>query len=331
MVYLNWVRSTAAALSCVSLSLAFVAPAAVAQDYPNKPIRVVVPYPPAGGTDNIARLLSDKLTTRLNRPVVVENRPGANGNIGADAVAKSPADGYTLLFAGLGPLAVNPNIFAKMPYEPTKAFAPVIKVSSAPLVMVAGPSMPFGSVRELVAFAKANPGKLFAGNAGEGSPQHICAGQFAAATGAPITHVPYRGAAPAITDLLGGSVGVICENVGTIRPFIESKKVRPLAVSTARRSSLLPNSPTLVEEGVPGFDFSLWFMLVAPAGTPPAIVEMLNAHVNEILKMPDVLAKLADNANEPAGGSVKDAQDYLRAENQRWPAIVEKIGLAKQE
>lgn len=311
------------------LTLALTAPAAMAQAYPQKPVRLVVPYAPGGGTDNIARVLAEKLTTRLGQPVIVDNKAGANGTIGADAVAKSPADGYTLLLAGMGPLAINSSLYQKMPYEPTKAFAPVVKISSSALVLVASSTGP-GGLKDLMANARNKPGSLNAANAGEGSPQHICASLFACSAGITLTHIPYKGAAPAITDLLGGAVEVMCDNVGTLRPYIQAGKVRPLAVSTRKRVEALPDVPTFEEQGLAGIDFSLWFMLVAPKGTPAAVVDRLNTEVNAILKQNDLVQKLHENASEPGGGSVIAATQFLAKENLAWPELVRTIGLSRQ-
>jgi len=317
------------ALQCILWALALAGLPAAAQ-YPQKPIRLVVPYAPGGGTDNIARLLAEKLGTRLGQPVIVENKGGANGTIGADAVAKSQPDGYSLLLAGLGPLAVNPSLFQKMPYEPTKAFVPIVKVSSAALVLVTGSEMSNEGLKELVATAKSKPGQINMANAGEGSPQHICAGLFARSAGITLNHIPYKGAAPAITDLLGGSVQALCDNVGTVRPFIQSGKVRALAVSTRQRAEALPNVPTFEEQGFAGIDFSLWFMLVAPLGTPADVVTRLNTEVNAVLKQPDMVQRLRENGSEPAGGSVASATQFLANENLAWPELVRAIGLRKQ-
>ncbi|RZS76917.1 Bug family tripartite tricarboxylate transporter substrate binding protein [Pigmentiphaga kullae] len=316
-------------LGAVSL-VAAVFPGAGLAQYPERPVHMVVPYPPGGGTDNIARLLADRLAQQMGRPFVVDNRPGANGNIGADAVARAPADGYTLLLAGMGPLAVNPGLYKRMPYDPAKAFAPIAVVSSAPLVLVAGPSAPAGDLRQFVRIMRERPDSLTIANAGEGSPHHICAGLFVKAAGASVIHVPYKGAAPAVTDLLGGSVQALCENVGTISPYLKERKLRPLAVSTQRRTALLPDVPTFEEGGLPGIDFSLWFMLVAPAGTPSEVVARLNREVNAVLAQPDAIARLRDLANEPVGGTVQAAADFLRKETERWPGLVKSIGLNQQ-
>ncbi|WP_418127964.1 Bug family tripartite tricarboxylate transporter substrate binding protein [Variovorax sp. KK3] len=311
------------------MTFAMVGLSAAAQ-YPERPVRLVVPYAPGGGTDNIARLLAAKLAARLAQPVIVENRAGANGIIGSDAVAKSPADGYTLLLAGLGPLAVNPSLFQKMPYQPSKAFAPVVKVSSAALVLVTGAGASKEGLKDLLVSAKGKPGQLNIANAGEGSPQHICAGLFARSAGITVNNIPYKGAAPAITDVLSGNVQALCDNVGTVRSFIQSGKLNALAVSTRQRAQALPDVPTFEEQGLAGIDFSLWFMLVAPAGTPADVVTRLNAEVNAILKQPDVIQTLHDNASEATGGSVAEASDFLARENRAWPELVRAIGLSKQ-
>jgi tripartite-type tricarboxylate transporter receptor subunit TctC len=316
-------------MAAAVLATTFLAGTARAE-YPERPIRLVVPYAAGGGTDQIARILGEKLAPRLRQAIVVENKPGANGNIGAEAVATAPPDGYTLLFAGLGPLAVNTSLYARMPYDPTTAFAPIVKVSSAPLVLVAGPGAPAGGLQPLLAHARKARETLTMANAGTGSPQHICAGLFGRAAAASILHVAYRGASPAITDLLGGRVEALCENIGTIWPFIEAKRVTPLAVSTRERTSLLPDVPTFEEQGLPGIDFTLWFMLVAPKATPPDIVARLNREVNEILAMPDMIERLRSNAYEPGGGSVAAATEFLLQENKRAPGLVETLGLSRQ-
>lgn len=319
------------ALHCTALLLALAGlPATAATQYPERPIRLVVPYAPGGGTDNIARLLAVKLGARLAQPVVVDNRAGANGIIGADAVAKSPADGYTLLLAGLGPLAVNPSLFQKMPYEPLKAFTPVARISSAALVLVTGSGAPKEGLKDLVATAKSAPGQLTLANAGEGSPQHICAGLFARSAGIVLNNIPYKGAVPAVTDLLGGNVQAMCDNIGTVRSFIQSGKLRALAVSTHKRAQALPDVPTFEEQGFAGIDFSLWFMLVAPSGTPGPVITRLNTEVNAILQQPDVIQMLHDNASEATGGSVSEAAQFLAKENRAWPELVRAIGLGKQ-
>lgn len=307
--------------------LALLATTAWAQSYPERPLRIVVPYAAGGGTDQSARLIAEKLAVRLKQPVVVENRAGANGSLGADFVARAPADGYTLLFAGMGPLAVNPSLYKRLPYVPTQAFAPIVQVASTPLVLVAGPAASADSLPSLIAQARQEAGRLTAANAGDGSPQHVCAALWSRAADATLSHVPYKGSAPAITDLLGGNVATLCENLGTIRPFITSGKVRPLAVSTRQRSDLLPGTATFAEQGLPDIDLRLWFMLVAPAATPAPVVERLNREVNAILALPEVTARLHETANHPVGGSVQAATEHLAAENRRWPDLLKSMGL----
>jgi len=257
--------------------------------------------------------------------VVVENKPGANGTIGADMVARAPADGYTLLLGGMGPLAINPSLVAQMPYEPIKAFAPVVKVSSMPFVLAAGPSAPASDFPSLMAQARGDDAKVTAANAGEGSPQHLCALLLAKRAGVSFVDVPYKGAAPAINDVIGGNVQVVCENVGTIRPFVISGKVKPLAVSTAGRVALMPDVPSFRELGVKDIDFSAWFVLVAPANTPADVVNRLNKEVNAILRQPDFVARLGDVANVPLGGSVDAAMEFLTRENRDWPVLLKSV------
>ncbi|MGE0808790.1 MAG: Bug family tripartite tricarboxylate transporter substrate binding protein [Burkholderiaceae bacterium] len=309
----------------IACSLGLPGAGASEAPYPSKPVRLVVPYPPGGGTDIVARLLADRLRERLGQTVVIENKPGANGIIGADMVARAPADGYTLLLGGIGPLAVNPSLMPQTPYVPDQAFTAIVKVSSVPFVLVTGPSAPATELQKLLAYARSNSGKLTAANAGEGSPQHLCVSLLARRAGVSFVDIPYKGAAPAINDLLGGSVHVICENVGTIRPFVQAGKVRPLAVSTSERVSLMPDVPSFKEQGIADIDFSAWFMLVAPARTPAAVVELLNREVNAVLRQPDFVARMQEVANQPLGGSVQAASDFLARENREWPPILKSI------
>ena len=310
------------------LALAWIS-SPVAAQYPEKPVRLVVPYAPGGGTDSIARLLAEKLAARLGQPVIVENKGGASGIIGSDAVAKAPPDGYTLLLAGVGPLAVSPSLFQKAPYQPTKDFVPIVKVSSAAMVLVTASKKPGEGLKELVEYARNRPGQLTIANAGDGSAQHICAAMFTRSAGITVNHIAYKGAANAITDLLGGNVQAFCDNVGTVRPFIQSGKLKPLAVSTRKRAEALPDVPTFESQGLRGIDFSLWFMLVAPKGTPVEVVTRLNNEVNAILKQPDVIQKLHDNGSEPAGGPATSANQFLAKENAALLEMVSAIGLTK--
>lgn len=307
---------------CLLGALAVTASAA---PYPDKSIRLVVPYTSGGGTDIVARLLAERLRARLGQSVIVDNKPGANGMIGADMVARAPADGYTLLLGGIGPLAINPSLMPRASYDPTKAFVAIAKVSSMPFVLVGGPSSPADNFEGLMAYARGNDVKLTAANAGEGSPQHLCVSLLAKQAGVSFVDVPYKGAAPAINDLLGGNVQITCENVGTILPFVQAGKVRALAVSTRERVSLLPEVPTLRELGVLNIDFSAWFMLVAPAGTPGQVVDRLSVDVNEILRQPDFVAKLREVANEPSGGSSKAASEFLQKENREWLPLLKSM------
>ena len=296
-----------------------------AAPYPDKPVKLVVPYAPGGGTDLIARLLAEKLRERLGQSVIVENKAGANGSIGAGAVAKAAPDGYTLLLAGMGPLAINPTLIPQMSYVPAKDFAAITMVSSFALALVAGPSAPAGDFAALLAHARQNPGKVTAANAGEGSPQHLCISLLAKRAKVELTDVPYKGSAPAIADMIGGNVQVECENIGTVLPFVKGGKLRPLAVSSSQRALLLPEVPSFRELGIAGADFSSWFMLVAPADTPAEIVQRLNKDVNEVLRQPDFVARLRETANEPMGGSVQAATEFLQKENREWPPLLKTI------
>lgn len=270
------------------------APAARAQGaWPNKPMRLVVPFAAGGTSDILARLLSDRLRAVLGQPVVVDNRGGAGGVIGADVVAKSEADGHTILLGTIASHAINPALQPRMPYDALKDFAPVILLGSIPNVLLVGAQQPFQTVADVIAAAKARPGTVAFASAGQGSSQHMSGETFKLLTGAELLHVPYRGSAPAIQDLIAGQVPCSFETVTVALPHIQGGKVRALAVTSAQRSAMLPNTPTLQEAGVPGFDVSSWQGIYAPAGTPAAVVERLNTEIQKIIGEPEMKARMA--------------------------------------
>jgi tripartite-type tricarboxylate transporter receptor subunit TctC len=298
------------------------APLALAQEaWPSKPIRIVVPFAAGGTSDVLARLIGEKLQASLKQTVLVENKAGAGGVIGADAVAKSPADGYTLLLGTISSHAINPALQAKMPYNATTDFAHVILLGSVSNVLLVGASQPYKTVPELIAAAKKSPGSLSFASAGQGSSQHMSGEMFKLLTGTDITHVPYKGSAPAIQDVVGGQVPMSFETVTVAVPHIQSGKVRALAVTSAQRSAALPNVPSLQEAGVPGFDVASWQAFYAPAATPPAIVNKLNAEIAKILVMPDVKARLDGLGLVYSANTPEQFTAFGKAEIAKWTKV----------
>ncbi|MEO8305601.1 MAG: tripartite tricarboxylate transporter substrate binding protein [Betaproteobacteria bacterium] len=315
-----------AALAAVS-GIAFAAPA-IAQEpaYPTKPIRLVVPFPPGGATDIMARAVAQKLTEAWGQGVVVDNRPGAGGNIGSELVAKAAPDGYTLEMGTVGTHAINSSLYAKMPYDHVKDFAPVVLVAAVPNVLVVNPAVPVNSVQELIAYAKANPGKLNFASSGAGTSIHLSGELFKVMAGVQMTHVPYKGSAPALQDLLGGQVQLMFDNLPPSLPQIKAGKLRALAVTTPSRSPALPDVPTIAESGLPGFDASSWFGVLAPAGTPPAIIAKLNAEIAKWLASPEAKEKLASVGANAAGGTPEDFARHIQMETAKWAKVVKESG-----
>lgn len=290
---------------------------ALAQKFPDKPIRLVVPFAVGGGTDILARDLAPRLAESIGQPVIVENKGGAGGNIGAEAVAKAAPDGYTVLF-GSNSLSINAGLYQKLPFDPVQSFAPVGMVATAPLVLVVHPDSAFQTVRDLVAAAKASPGKLNWSAPGKGTPHHLASELFNRMTGADIVHIQYKGGGPAINDLLGRQTQASVQTVSSVRSFISAGKLRALGVATARRTPLLPNVPTIAEAGVPGYEVNLWYGLFAPAGTPPQVVQTLNTALTRVLGDPAAQAKFASQGYElhpgtPAALGTLLAEDLARS------------------
>jgi tripartite-type tricarboxylate transporter receptor subunit TctC len=313
-----------AAATVAAAALAVLA--AAQAPYPSKPIRMVVPFPAGGTTDLLARAAAQKLTESTGQPVVVDNRPGAGGNIGAELVAKAPADGYTLLMGTVGTHAINPGLYAKMPYDHVKDFAPVILVAGVPNVLVVNPALPVNSVQELIAYGRANPGKLNFASSGSGTSIHLSAELFKTMTGVQMAHVPYKGSAPALQDLVGGQVQLMFDNLPSSLALIKGGKLRALAVTSAQRSSALPDVPTVAEAGVPGFEASSWFGLLAPAGTPPEVIAKLNGEVARWLATPEAKEKLAAQGAIAAGQSPEDFARHIAAETAKWQKVVKESG-----
>lgn len=295
-----------------------------AEDYPIKgrTIRIIVSYPPGAANDFLARIVGNKLAERWDVPVIVENRPGANGMIGANFVAKSPPDGYTLWLGTDGPAAINTSLYKTMQYDPVKDFAPLTLLARYQLVLVTAPSLNVNSVSEFIALAKAKPNTISYASPGVGSQHHLSMELLAAITGAQMLHVPYRGSAAAVTGLLSKDVQAQFQGTAVVQPFLQQGTMKALAVSSAERSPVLPNLPTMAESGVPGFDISIWFGLLAPAGTPPAIVEKLNKELIAIVNIPDVREKMLGQGLEPATNTPEEFSAMIKNEIVKWGKIV---------
>ena len=306
--------------------LALTAVGAPAQTYPTKPIRLVVPFPAGGTTDILAREVGQTLSASLGQPVVIDNRPGAAGNIGSELVAKSAPDGYTLLMGTVGTHAINPSLYARLPYDHVADFAPVILVARVPNVLEVTPSLPVYSVADLIKLAKQSPGRINFASSGSGTSIHLSGELFKTMAGVDMTHVPYKGSAPALTDLIGGQVQVMFDNLPSSLPQIKAGKLRAIAVTSTQRAPALPDVPTIAESGLPGFEATSWFGVVAPAGTPPAIVARLNADVNQWLQTPDAKEKLLAQGAAAAGGSPEQFAAYIRAETEKWAKVVKASG-----
>jgi tripartite-type tricarboxylate transporter receptor subunit TctC len=309
------------------LGCAIAASGAMAQQYPSRPVRLIVPYPPGGSTDFIARPVSERLGERLGQPVVMDNRGGAATVIGAEIAARAPADGYTLLVGTVTTLAVNPALKPKLPYDPVRDFAPVSMLSMQPYILALHPSVPATSVAQLVAHAKANPGKLSFASAGLGSGAHFAGELFNTMAGVSILHVPYKGTGPAITDVIGGRVEILYAGVATLRPYVGSGKMRVLAVTSAKRSPGMPDVPTIAESGLSGYETNTWNSLLAPRGTPPVVIERLNAAVAQVLSEPDLRERWAQQGIDAEPGPPARLASHIQAEIARFNRLVKATGL----
>jgi tripartite-type tricarboxylate transporter receptor subunit TctC len=305
----------------LALALVLALPAVAQDAYPAKPVKLIVPFPPAGGTDVLSRAIAQAISSQSPGFIfVVDNRPGAGGNIGLEAAAKSPPDGYTIAMGQTANLAVNPALYTKMPFDPLKDFAPIALVSSQPLIVVVVATSPYKTFKELIDASRKESFNM--ASAGNGTIGHIAGELFQRRAGVKWTHIPYKGAGPAVTDMLGGSVQVFFANTQSVSGLISGGKLRALAVTSTRRLPGLPNVPTVAESGYPGFEAATWSGLVAPAGTPPAIIEKLNVEVNKALKRPEVSKKLEDEGSTPLGGTPQQFADYIRAEHAKWGTAV---------
>lgn len=295
--------------------------------YPSKPIKFVVPYPPGGPTDAMARLIQGPLQSKLKTSVIIENRGGAGGNIGSDFVAKSPADGYTILLAASGPMSVNKTLYKSLPFDPDKDFAPLIQISAFPLVLEVHPSVPVSNLKEFLALARERPNELSFASAGNGTPQHLAGELFNNTTKMKLQHIPYKGAGPALNDVLGGHVKVIFDILGSSVQYIKTGKLRPIAVTTASRSPALPDVPTLAEAGLPGYDFSAWHGIVVPAATPKPIVSKLNQAINEVFADPAFKKRWEEFGTPIVGGTPEAFGALMRSESTKLGKLVRETGV----
>ena len=313
---------------CAALSAAVVAAASLqagAQSYPVKPVRVIVPFAPGGGSDFTGRLVAQKLTERLGTTFVVENRPGAGGNLGAELALKSPADGYTLLLISAS-YTVNPSVY-KLSFDPISDITAIIQVSGGPYVVAVHPSVPANSLAEFVALAKKQPDKLAYGTSGNGSIMHVASQYFADAAGIKVLHIPYKGTGPALTDTIGGQVQLIFGAIPATLPHVKAGRLRALAVTTAKRVAAAPELPTVAEVGYAGYEVTNWHGLIGPKGLPGEIVERLNREVNELIKSEEMRKSLAADGLEPAGGSPAQFAEILKVEAARWAKVVKQAGI----
>lgn len=316
-----------ARVSLIAVLLAgFFLPFAEAQTFPTRPITIVVPYAPGGTNDIMARAVAGKMSSSIGQPVIVENRPGAGGNLGAAHVAKSEPDGYTILTASVGVYSIN-KWMQKLPYDPEKDFAPITNGGSVPNMLIVHPSVPANNVQELIALAKANPGKVNFASMGSGTTGHLSGEMFRQRAGIDIVHVPYKGSAPALKDLLGGQVQIMFDNMPTALKLVESGKVKGLAITSIRPSPLAPNIPTLDAAGLPGFDVTAWFGFAAPAGTPRPVIERLNAEMVKALRDPMVSENLSKLGMSIIADTPEQFAQYMAAETTKWKQVVERSGV----
>ncbi|SFC03570.1 Tripartite-type tricarboxylate transporter, receptor component TctC [Polaromonas sp. OV174] len=318
-------RSLTAALVLGSGLLASV-PAAAQAAYPSKPITMIVPFSAGGTTDILARIVGQALTTELGQSVIIDNRAGAGGNIGGQAAARAPADGYTLFMGTVGTHAINAALYKKMPFDPIKDFAPLTRVANVPNLLVANPKQPFKNVKELIAYAKSHPGQLNFGSSGNGSSIHLSGELFKSMAKVDMVHVPYKGSAPAVTDLLGNQISVMFDNMPSAIQHVRSGKLRAIAVTTAKRSPELPDVPTIAEAGVPGYEATSWFGLFAPAATPPAVVSQLNAAIVKVLANPEVKKKINEQGAEVYSETPAQFAAFIQKESVKWSKVVRDSG-----
>lgn len=298
---------------------------AVAQAYPNKPVKVIIPYPPGGPTDILGRIVAQGLATKLGQQFIVENKPGASGMIGATQVAKAPADGHTLLInASLH--VINPSLYPKMQHDPIKDFAPIAQIADVPMVMVVNQKNAAKSVKDIIAQAKATPGDMTFASSGNGTAPHLAGEAFNVATGLKLTHIPYKGSAPALTDVIAGHVTLMFDPLPSSTPYLQGGSLRPLAVTTAKRIAALPNVPTMAESGLPGYEISTWYGVWAPAGTPKDIVNKVSSEIAKLIREPEIAKRIADLGSIPVGSTPAEFEAFNRSEQIKFAKIVKQSG-----
>jgi len=308
-------------------ALLFAAFQVHAQSWPEKPVRIMVPFAPGGQTDIVGRILADQYTKLWGRTALVENRPGASGTVGTEIVAKSPPDGYFLQIAAINTHGANPALFGpKLTYDPVKDFTPIIWAVSTSNVLVINNNLPFRNLKDILDYAKANPGKLTFGTAGSGSSMHLLVEVMKMMTGIQLTHVPYKGSAPALQDLMGGQISMVFDSMPGSWPFAQAGKVRPIAISSAKRSTTAPDLPTVAESGVPGYDYVSWLGVVGPAGMPRELAAKINADTNRILQLPEVKDRLHQLGTTPVGGTPEAFGAYIRNQVDTWHKVVKAAG-----
>jgi tripartite-type tricarboxylate transporter receptor subunit TctC len=316
---------------CSTLSAALFSAACPAQPiYPMRAVRIIVPYPPGGGNDIIARAYADELTKRLAQQVIIDNRPGGSTIIGSDLVAKAPPDGYTTLVSSHTTFAIVPNIRLKLPYDVVRDFEPVSLLATQPLVLAVHPSLPVRDIKQLVALAKAQPGVLTYSSAGVGGGGHFCGELLKTMAGIDVRHIPYKGSAPALTDLVGGQVSMSFSTMAAVQAFVRSGRLRLIAVTSAKRSQLEPRTPTIAESGVPGYEMSGWNAMVAPRGTSKAVIERLNTEIAATIKSPEVRERLSGQGYEPETGAPQQLGDLIKSELVRYGKLVKAVGMTAE-
>ena len=301
--------------------LVFAAALSHAQSWPTRPIKLVVPFPAGGPTDVLSRVVAERLSSNVKQPVVVENKPGAGGSIGADLVAKSPADGYTLVLATSSTHSVGPHL-AKLPYDAERDFTPIVWLGDAPRVLVVSPKVGVDNLQQLIELARRNPGKLNYASSGSGGVVHLATEHLASMAGVKLTHVPYKGIQQSIVDMQAGEVALLFDNIMTVQPHVKSGRLKALGISTRKRSPIVPEIPTIDEAGVPGFESQTWFGIFAPAGLPPAVAERANAELNKVLTDPAVIERFSQLGFQPAGGSAAEFAAMVRSDSQRWAKVI---------
>ena len=311
----------------VAINLVVATSAVHAQEYPSRTVRIVVPQPPGGGTDTIARLIADRLSKQLGQTFIVENRPGAGMNVGTEAAARADADGYTLLVGLNGNMAVNPSLFSTLRYDPIRDFTPVAMLANYPFLLVVNKDLPVKSVKDLIALAKAKTGTINYASAGNGTGQHLAMELFKMLTGANFTHVPYRGAQATYIDVFSGQVPIFFDNISTAAAQVKGGMVRALAITTKERSKKMPDLPTVAESGIPNFEYHTWFGLWAPSKTPRPIIEKLNAEVRKALSDPDVIKNISASSGESSTMPLADIEPFVKAEIAKWAEVVKKAGV----